>query len=217
MNDNARATIQLHREKPRVTRTTRLCFLLLAVALCAAAPAFADQAAAPQVSQYTLGDQTMSINAGAFVPLFLIPSGVWFLATNPPQLTLGAAGSLSWAAYVAPQWRVGAEIAGSFGLSPNSNTLLMLPILAKATYVVSFYPFEVPLTLALGVDIVKYVSDWTIDPLVRPGAGFYWIYDSSWSFGINLDYWFDMQFASVASQSRIGNFLEVTLGALYHY
>jgi len=222
MNDSARATIQTHRENPRVTRTIRLA-LLLAFVLCAALPALAQQGTAPQASQYTLGDQTMSINAGTFIPLFLIPSGVWFLASNDAtggssHLSVGAVGSLSWAAYVAPQWRVGVEIGGSFGLSPNSNTLLLLPILAKASYVLTFYPFEVPLTLAVGMDILKYVDDVTIDPLIRPGVGFYWILDSSWSFGGNLNYWFDTQFSSIsASQTRVGNFLEVTLGALYHY
>jgi hypothetical protein len=185
-------------------------------------PLFAADAQAPATSQYGLGDQTLSVNAGLFVPLFLLPSDVWFLAGSggsgtAPHLSLGVVGSLSWAMYVAPQIRVGAELGGAASFSPNGNALLMLPILAKASYVFSFYPFEIPLTLGVGMNIVKYVDQSTIDLLVRPGASFYWIFNSSWSFGLNFNYWFDMQFAANPADSRIGNFLETSLSALYHY
>ena len=172
-------------------------------------------------SQYSLGDQTLSINAGLFVPLFLLPTGTWFLAPSssggPAHLSLGGVGSFSWAAYVSPQIRVGADIGGTFTFSPNSNALLMLPILAKAAYVFTVYPFEIPVSFGVGMNIVKYVDQTTIDLVLRPGTGVFWIFNSSWSFGVNLNYWFDMQFAQNPANSRIGNFLEVSLGALYHY
>jgi hypothetical protein len=188
---------------------------MLALA-CAAAPGFAaDSPEGP--SQYALGDQTMSINAGLFVPLFLLPTGTVFLSGNPPQLTLGAVGSLSWAAYVTPKIRVGADIGGNFTLSPNSNILLMLPLVPKISYVFTFYPFEVPLTFGIGVNLVKYVDKSSLDLLLRPGASFYWIYNANWSFGVNLLYWFDMQFNVDPSLSRYGNFLEFSLSALYHF
>jgi hypothetical protein len=177
------------------------------------------------VAQYNLGDQTMSINAGLFLPLFLMGgSQVTWLLTNTttgtgysPHLSAGIVGSVSWAAYITPQIRVGADIAGNATWSPNGNTLLMLPFIAKASYIFSAYPFEFPLSLGVGMNIIKYVDDSTIDLLVRPGVGAYWVFNSSWSFGLNLNYWFDMQFATTAANSRQGNFLEVSLGALYHY
>jgi len=197
---------------------SRIIVALVLALSCCAAPAFsADEAAAPSTSQYSLGDQTMSLNAGAFLPLFDLPSGVVFMGGSPPQLTPGAAGSLSWAAYVAPQVRVGADVAGSFTLSPNANVLLMLPLIAKASYIVSFYPFEVPITLGVGANIVKYTSLSTLDLLLRPGAGLYWIYNSSWSFGLNLNYWLDMQFNTDPTKTRYGSFLEISLAALYHF
>ena len=136
----------------------RLCSLVCAiVVLFACTPLFAaDSGNTP--SQYTLGDQTMSINAGLFIPLFLLPTGTVLLAGSPPHLSLGGVGSLSWAAYVAPQIRIGAEIGGSFTFSPNMNALLMLPILVKGTYVFSLYPFEIPVTLATGMNIISYVD-----------------------------------------------------------
>jgi hypothetical protein len=210
------ATLEPHREKTLKNASLGLIVLLL-LASCAATPAFAADSPAPGTSQYALGDQTMSINAGVFLPLFLLPSGVVLLAGSPPQLTVGAVGSLSWAAYVAPSIRLGVDLAGNFTLSPNSNILLMLPIVAKATYVFILYPFEVPVSMGVGMNIVKYTSLSSIDLLLRPGASFYWIYNSSWSFGINAQYWFDMQFNPTPGNTRYGNFLELSLSALYHF
>ena len=141
------------------------------------------------------------------------------LPLAPTHLTLGGTGSISWMAYVTGAVRVGAEIGGMFAFSPNGNVLLALPILARAQYVLTFYPIEVPLSLGVGMNIVKYQDLATIDLLIKPGVSGLWIYDSKWSFGLNLAWWLDMQFAAAPNQdqSRTGNFLEVSFTALYHY
>jgi len=189
------------------------CTITLLAAICAG-PLFAADAPKNQLSQYALGDQTLAINAGLFVPLFLMPTGTWLLGGNPPQLSLGGVGYLSWAVYVAPQVRVGIDLGGTFTFDPNSNILLMLPIIAKAAYIFTMYPFEVPLTFGAGLNILKYTDKYYLDLLLRPGASLYWIFNSSWSFGLNLNYWLDFQFSS---DYRVGNFLEASLTALYHY
>jgi hypothetical protein len=191
-----------------------LAYTITLLAAFSASPLFAADAPKNQVSQYALGDQTLAINAGLFFPLFLMPTGTPLLSGSPPQLSLGGLGSLSWAVYVAPQVRIGAELGGAFTFSPNGNLLLMLPILAKASYAFTVYPFEIPVTFGLGMNILKYVDQYYVDLLIRPGASLYWIFNSSWSFGLNLNYWLDFQFSS---NFRVGNFLEVSLSALYHY
>jgi hypothetical protein len=194
-----------------------LLLLFASAPLFSADPPTSQPAQQPQQpSQYALGDQTLSISAGAFLPLFFLPNpaGIALLGT---QLSVGGMGSLSWAAYVTPQIRVGVEIGGAFTLSPNLNTLLMLPIMARGSYVFTVYPFEIPLTLALGMNVVKYTDKSTIDLLVRPGASFMWIFNSSWTFGVNANWWIDMQFAPSAADSRVLNALEISLTALYHY
>ncbi len=194
--------------------------VVAAVLLLAALPLTAQDAPAtdapPAASAYALGDQVLSISLGPFIPLFFLASNG---DTAPTQLTLGGTGSISWMAYVSGAVRIGAEIGGMFAFSPNMNVLLSLPILARAQYVLTFYPFEVPLSLGLGMNIVKYQDLATIDLLIKPGVSALWIYDSKWSFGLNLAWWWDMQFAAAPNQdqSRVGNFLEVSFSALYHY
>jgi hypothetical protein len=54
---------------------------------------------------------------------------------------------------------------------------------------------------------------------VKPGTGLFWSYNSSWSFGVNLNYWWDMQFTkgTLSGGFVAGNFMEISLCALYHY
>jgi hypothetical protein len=193
---------------------------MLAILFLGAIPAVAQEPpvteSEPVASAYGLGDQVLSISLGPFFPLFnLVPGG----SPSSTNLTVGGTGSIAWSAYVTGAIRIGAEIGGVFSFSrPNLNTLLMLPILARAQYVMTFYPFEVPLSLGVGMNIVKYGDLKNIDLLIKPGASIMWIYDSKWCFGLNLAWWWDMQFYPTdPTQSRIGNFLEVSVSALYHY
>jgi hypothetical protein len=200
---------------------------VLVLLACLSAPLFAadepagnpEDSPGAQASQYSLGDQILTINAGLFLPLFLLPTWTPLLNDNGvSHLSPGATGSLCWAAYVTPDIRLGAEVGGSFCISPNDNSLLMLPFMAKASYVFTVYPIEIPVSFAAGMNIVKYTDLYTIDLLLRPGVAAYWIYNSTWSFGLNLNYWFDMQFDTTnAANNRVGNFLEISLSALYHY
>jgi hypothetical protein len=194
-------------------RVLMACFSLL-FAFCAFGRLFA--AGEGSSSQYSLGNQTLSITAGGFIPLFLVGGTPEIGGMN---LSLGGVGSIDWAAYVSPHVRVGAALGATFTFDPNYTTLLMVPIIAKASYLFDFYPWEIPLTLGMGMNILKYSSDSTIDFLIKPGTGIYWTYNSSWSFGLNLNYWWDMQFVKETLDGgvTIGNFLEISLSALYHY
>ncbi len=193
----------------------RLRFALAAAILsvCALTPAFSAGDATP--SQYSLGDQTLSINAGMFLPFFFLETASGNFGGS--NLSIGGVGSIDWVAYLAPKVRIGASIGGTFTFDPNWTALLMVPIVAKVSYLIQFYPWEIPLTFGAGMNILKYADQSTIDFLIKPGTGILWTYNSSWTFGINLNYWWDMQFAKDPTQSRIGNFMEVSLSAFYHY
>jgi hypothetical protein len=195
-------------------------FIAAVLIMCVLAPLAAqdeqDKQGKPKEPppQYTLGDQTLSINAGLFVPLFFL---TYQFAAASTHLTVGGAGSLNWMAYVNSWLRVGIEVGGMFAFSPNGNTLLSLPITAKASYILSSYPFEIPFSLGVGMNVVKYIDKSMIDLILKPGVSGLWAYNASWSFGLNATYWWSMQFSKTADQGRIGNFLELSLCALYHY
>jgi hypothetical protein len=200
----------------------RKTILVIVMAAALVIPAFAQAARGDDeifVPTYSLGDQTLRINLGMFAPLFLFggPDGL-----VPANLTLGGAGSLVWESYLSGNVTVGVEVGGSFSFTPNFRTLFMLPIAARGSYLFNFYPFEVPVTLAAGVNFSRLGDIQKVDPFVKAGGSFLWNYSSQWAFGANLFYWFVPQLYSDSSpagadSTRYGNFLEFTLSALYHF
>ena len=200
----------------------RKAFLLMTLITILLAPVAAqdgDSDAELFVPTYSLGDQTLRINLGMFLPLFFFggPDG-----PAPANLTLGGAGSLVWESYLSSNITVGVEVGGSFSFTPNLRTLFMLPIAARGSYIFNLYPFEIPVTLAAGMNFSRLAEIQKIDPFVKAGGSFLWSYSSLWAFGANLFYWFVPQIYSATSPAgadatRYGNFLEFTLSALYHF
>ena len=195
----------------------RVLLLLLAIATFSI-PAIAQTESDDEifVPVYSLGDQTLRINLGLFVPLFFFGDGF-----DPARLTLGGAGSLAWESYLSNEVTVGVEVGGSFSFTENRRTLFMLPVAARGSYILSFYPIEVPLTLAAGFNFSRVADAQKVDPFVKAGTSFLWNYSSQWAFGANLFYWFVPQIYTASSPAgadatRYGNFLEFTLSALYH-
>jgi hypothetical protein len=198
----------------------RAAIAAVVVVLVIGAPAFGqsddDELFVPS---YSLGDQTLSINLGLFVPLFfaLGPDGV-----APANLSLGAAGSLAWSSYLSNAWMLGIDIGGAFALTPNRRALFMVPITARGCYVIQAYPFEFPISLGVGMNFSRLGDMLKVDPIVKLGGSVLWNHSSQWAFGANLVYWFVPQIYSASSPAgsdatRLGNFLEITLSALYHF
>lgn len=172
------------------------------------------------IDLYTLGDQNFSINAGINIPLFFMDftpdSGSSAVAST--NLTLGGSGSLLYEAYLNNNIKLGLELGGMFAYSPNTNPFFMVPITARATYELHFGQFSLPLFLGMGVNIITYQDYSNVQFIMKPGASLYWHYNSEWSFGGNLVYWIAPEIIpSDSSQNRVGNFLDFTISARYHF
>ncbi len=168
------------------------------------------------IPTYTVGDQILSINLGLFIPLFYSGAGV-----QDANLTLGGTGHLRWSSFLSNNWSVGGEFGGMFAFTPNRNTLFMIPVAARTTYYVRSYPFEFPLSIAAGLNFSRFEENFKTDVILMPGAGFYWNYNSEWSFGADARYWWVPQIyrgpEPPADDTRYGNFLSVTASVLYHF
>lgn len=169
---------------------------------------------------YALGDQTFAINAGVLFPLFFktISSGETAPNTN---LSIGLGGSLEWNAFLANNFSLGIEMGALFSFSPNSRTLIMVPITVKPSYWLHYYPLSIALSLSPGLNLCKLEDDYYIGPMVAPSVSGFWNYTSEWSFGADLKYLFIPQIylenGSITDQSMFGNFLSLTLTAQYHF
>lgn len=188
-------------------------FLLL-ILLFATAPIYGDEEeqAVMALPIHSLGDQTLSISAGVFIPLFFQAFTGQYL---PMTLKVGGTGTLQWNAYLGPYFRMGIEVSTAFCMDPNKNPLVMLPITIKGAYVLNVSRFEFPFFLSAGINIIRY-QEWShVDLVFKPGFAAYWRYDANWSFGVNCTWWLDMQFAG--ADSMMLNALEVTPSVFYHF
>ena len=202
---------------------TRIRRRRLAAAICIALLAAGTLSAQDQedelfVPTYSLGDQLLRINLGLFVPLFFAGAD----GVAPANLTLGGVGSIGWASYLSNEVTLGVEIGGSFSLTPNRRALFLVPIAAQASYIFRAYPFEFPVTAALGINFSRLGELLKVDPFLKAGGSFYWNYSTQWAFGANLYYWFIPQIYTAGSTpgpeaTRLGNFLDITLSALYRF
>lgn len=180
-------------------------------------------AARPVAIEYNgLGDQVFSINAGPFFPLFIhnpSPEKGEDSVTSS-NLSIGGTGALYYGAYLNNNVQLGIEIGAMFAQSPNDNNFYMVPITFRGTYEFQLMNnlFTIPLYLGAGMSMTSYLDDFHVDMILKPGAGFYWNYSSSWSFGTNATYWWVPQiYPADKEYNRIGNFTDVSLSAKYNF
>ncbi len=174
----------------------------------------------------SLGDQTFSISIGPIIPLKTILIGDWSdygVSAGPTQNNLtwaGGAGQLAYSFYLTPDIKLGLQVGGSFTSDINSDILYMIPIAVRGSYEFHLLNrFTIPLHLSLGICMSSWKEDnFHVDPLIRPGLGFYFDWNYEWSFGCDVSYFFIPQFDSDPDHhNAIGNFLDVMLTAEYHF
>ena len=192
--------------------------ILAALAVCLLVSVSPLQAEDEYVPTYTLGNQLLIINGGLFIPLFYQAlSGKTF----DSNLSLGGVGSIQWAAHLNNNMTLGLEGGGMFAFSPNDRSLFMLPVTVRYAYILKAYPFEFPLSVSSGINFTRLGHSFQILPIVKPGISGYWNYSPEWAFGLNCFYWWVPNLYNgpepPKSQSRLGNFLEVSLSAMYHF
>ncbi|MBN1413417.1 MAG: hypothetical protein JW969_21420 [Spirochaetales bacterium] len=177
--------------------------------------AFAKDESIIALPGHALGDQTLALNLGLFIPLFFQDySGQYY----PANMTLGGTGSVQWNAYLSSDIRIGLELGGCFAFTPRPDTVLMMPFVAKLTYVFNFSRFEMPVYIGAGINLMKYSENIiNMAILVKPGIGLYWRFDANLSVGLNCVWWWNTELPAVDNSGMMGNFMEVTPSLFYHF
>lgn len=190
--------------------------ILLALLLVLSAPLLpAQDDTGEALAIYSLGQVSMSLNAGMFIPLFIQSFSGDYAKSN---LRLGAVGSLQLGVHLDNHWLLGTEVAGMYVKDIRDNPLLMLPITLKGSYFFHIFPFEIPVYLGAGINLMKLADQRQIDFILKPGFSSYWKYSSAWAFGMNFVYWLDFQsWKEDPDKARMGNFLEISLSAKYNF
>ena len=165
------------------------------------------------------GDRSLTIQLGPMFPLAYQTYSGNSAATN---LTIGGTLGIDLDFYLNDSFRLGGGLRGMAAASPNSSTLFMVPITFRATWELKVYPFSFPMGLGAGFSFTNFRTNTSFDPILIPTVGAYWNMSSSWSFGLDASPWIVFQNylpgGSVpSSDSRIAYFVDLTLGAIYHF
>ncbi len=171
--------------------------------------------------QRNLGDKALGLSLGTDIPLFYQTlSG----STAPANLSLGGFLALDLDFYLNNNWLLGGRLRGSFNATPNGNIVFLVPILFKGTYEIKFWPFSVPLWMGAGISFISFKQAFEVNPALQLGSGFYYHVSSQWGFGLNLNYLWIAQLYSgnespgiSSDQSRLANFLDIGLSAVFHF
>lgn len=163
------------------------------------------------------GSQLISLSAGTEIPLFIIPQDSGATETYP--LGFGASFSLEYQYFIANRLTLGGSLTGAFNTTVAGRTLFIAPIAAHMGYFWGIAPMEYSLGLDAGITIMRLSGNGVITPFTKLNFGIFRQISESWSLGGNLSYWLipEIHTGAYSNLTRYGNFLGLTLSALYHF
>jgi len=164
-----------------------------------------------QTTVYTRGDKTFAITLGVIIPTFF--SGV---DDQGSGLSAGGIGSLAFNYFLTPGLFIGGELSGMFSGTRGRNMLYIIPFGFRVGYQFIMRRFEFPLSLLIGAAPQRYIEEGYFGLILKPGASAFWRFNPDWTFGLNANWWFLPQWPK-NGQNSIGNFLEISLSAKYHF
>ena len=172
-----------------------------------------------EATLYTRGDRTFSFTLGVVFPTYF--SGIE--DGDIGMRTLGGSGSLGFTYFLTSNIFVGGELTGMFSFTRRGNSLFIIPFGASVGYQFVYRRLEIPVSLMVGGAPQLYLETNYFGPIFKPGVSLFWRMNADWSFGLNTLWWIIPQRSrgrdrELGAPDRvIGNFLELTLSARYHF
>ncbi|MCL2094344.1 MAG: hypothetical protein FWH12_09170 [Treponema sp.] len=160
---------------------------------------------------YTRGDRIFNISLGVLIPTYF--SGI---DDNNHGMSVGGTGTLGYYYFLSPNIFIGGELSGSFSGTRAGNMLYVVPFGVRGGYQFVFRRFEFPLSVMIGAAPQRYLEDGYFGLIVKPSASAFWRFNHEWSFGLNTHWWLVPQYPKEGPRV-VGNFLELTLSARYHF
>lgn len=164
---------------------------------------------------FVVGDQTISIEVGAQIPLFTFGGNA--TTTETKQYT-GAGFGFAYQRFVAPGLAIGGSIEGSFNQTYGARSLFIAPLAFRTAYWWTLKSFEIGLVVEPGIYLMRLSGNTAFGPILKAGGIFDWRVSNGWSVGLDAMYWFvpEIHTGAIADETRFGNFLKVGIVASYH-
>jgi hypothetical protein len=165
---------------------------------------------------YSGGEKTFTLSAGTFFPTVFLNNNQKIKHNFTPPVG-GSIGPLIFTYFLTSNIFVGGEASFMFVDTLRKNTLYMIPIGARAGWQFVFGRFEFPLYGSLGFAIHRYLDFGYFGLFGKLGAGAFYRFSPSWSFGINTDWQWYPQWPKDSSKNMDANIFGLTLAARYHF
>ena len=163
------------------------------------------------------GSQLISLATGVEVPLFILPADPE--ATEAAPLGVGASFSMGYQYFIANRISIGGALTGAFNGTVGGRTLFVAPISFRSAYWWGTAPMEYNASIDLGITVLRLSGNGMITPFTKLGAGTYRQVGEAWSVGANIDWWLipEIHTGTNVGLTRYANFLEISIGASYHF
>jgi hypothetical protein len=170
---------------------------------------------------YAKGDSVFNINLGVIFPMAFSAGSV--SQYDPP---FGGTGALSGSYFLNSHVFVGGGVQGMFTPTIGEHMLYIVPMGPHIGYIWTAGRFEFPLSLMAGWSWQMYLDHLYFGVFAKPQVSALFRAFSDWSFGLTAAWWIVPQWGTqktedtgktVKGRDAVGNFLELTLTAQYHF
>ncbi|HPN03363.1 MAG TPA: hypothetical protein PK775_00590 [Rectinema sp.] len=195
----------------------RLLSIMLMISTLALTLSAQEKIEDPFEATRVKGDQSISIDIGGFVPLFVLDNTG--TPISPSNMSIGTAFSVQYRYMLGKNFAIGGSGAGSFVTTVGGGTLFLAPIAITGAWIWSREPMEYEVSAELGMNIMRLYGNGLISPIAKFGGGISRFVDSSWSIGFKLNWWFvpEIHLGAYSNLTSYANFLEFSIGANYHF
>ncbi|MDD3981053.1 MAG: hypothetical protein RBT72_03915 [Spirochaetia bacterium] len=163
------------------------------------------------------GSQLITINVGAGIPLFIVPDSP--TPGDPNPLSIGASLNIGYQYFVRNKFSIGGALSGAYNSTIGGRNLFLAPLSFRTGYWFGKGSIEASLGGDIGLVIMRLSGNGVISPFLKAGGGAYFQITNAWSLGGQAFWWFipEIHFGTESAYTRYGNFLELSLGAVYHF
>jgi hypothetical protein len=164
---------------------------------------------------FARGDQTFLVNFGLVFPTVFINQGenIGTAGWN----TVGGTGSLIFNYYLTSYLFVGAEAAVMFISTVGKSTVFMIPIGARIGTQFIYDRFEFPIAATIGVVWQNFLTFSHFGLNFKLSGSALYRATNQWAFGLTTCWYFMPQWTGTPAQNVMGNFMDITLTARYHF
>jgi len=146
----------------------------------------------PYASTRSKGDQSIMIELGGNLPLFVLDSTGSRI--SPMNLSFGGSFAVEYRYMMGPNFALGGSGEGAFSTTIGGGTLFLAPIGITGAWVWGREPMEYEVDGALGMNIMRLYGNGLIEPYLKIGGGVSRFIDAAWSIGAKAYWWFVPEF-----------------------